>query len=111
MVFVALAAVMGHFDLWPTAPRHRNNGGTIMSESPTRLEASETPPGLARATFGGGCFWCTEAVIQRLKGVHAVVSGYSGGSVKNPTYEQICTGTTGHAEAIQVTFDPAVISY
>jgi peptide-methionine (S)-S-oxide reductase len=108
---VALAAVIGHFDLGPTAPRNRSNGGTIMSESPTHLEDSETAQGMARATFGGGCFWCTEAVIQRLQGVHAVVSGYSGGSVKDPTYEQVCTGTTGHAEAIQVTFDPTVISY
>ena len=63
------------------------------------------------ATFGTGCFWCTEAVFQQLKGVKKVVSGYSGGHVLNPTYKQVCTGTTGHAEVIQVTFDPAVISY
>ena len=63
------------------------------------------------ATFGTGCFWCTEAVFQQLKGVSKVVSGYSGGQVPNPTYKQVCTGTTGHAEVIQVTFDPAVISY
>ena len=63
------------------------------------------------ATFGNGCFWCTEAVFQRLKGVSKVVSGYSGGNDANPTYKQVCTGTTGHAEVIQVTFDPAVISY
>ncbi len=63
------------------------------------------------ATFGSGCFWCTEAVFQQLKGVSKVVSGYSGGRVPNPTYQQVCTGTTGHAEVIQVTFDPAVISY
>ncbi len=63
------------------------------------------------ATVGGGCFWCTEAVLERLPGVKKVVSGYSGGHVKNPSYEQICTGTTGHAEVIQVEFDPAVISY
>jgi peptide-methionine (S)-S-oxide reductase len=67
--------------------------------------------GMATATFGGGCFWCTEAVFQRLKGVQSVVSGYSGGSVKNPTYEEVCTGTTGHAEALQVTFEPKEISY
>jgi len=75
------------------------------------LEPSEAPDRLARATFGGGCFWCTEAVFQQLKGVHSVVSGYSGGSVKNPSYRQICTGTTGHAEAIQITYDPTVVSY
>jgi peptide-methionine (S)-S-oxide reductase len=63
------------------------------------------------ATFGGGCFWCVEAVIQRLNGVEKVVSGYAGGATKNPTYKEVCTGTTGHAEVIQVNFDPAVISY
>lgn len=82
-----------------------------MSETRTIREPAEPPPGMATATFGAGCFWCTEAVFQQLKGVHAVVSGYSGGSLKNPTYRQVCTGTTGHAEAIQVTYDPAVISY
>lgn len=63
------------------------------------------------ATFGNGCFWCTEAVFERLKGVREVVSGYSGGTVENPTYKQVCTGTTGHAEAVQITFDPDQISY
>ncbi len=63
------------------------------------------------ATLASGCFWCTEAVFQRLRGVEKVVSGYTGGSLADPTYEQICTGTTGHAEAVQVSFDPAVISY
>ena len=60
---------------------------------------------------GGGCFWCTEAIFQQLKGVETVVSGYTGGQVKNPTYKEVCTGTTGHAEAIQITYDPSVISY
>ncbi|MDF1863344.1 MAG: peptide-methionine (S)-S-oxide reductase MsrA [Saprospiraceae bacterium] len=63
------------------------------------------------ATFGGGCFWCIEAVIQRLKGIESVVSGYTGGETDNPTYRAICTGKTGHAEVIQVTFDADVISY
>jgi len=63
------------------------------------------------ATLGGGCFWCTEAVFLRLKGVTKVVSGYTGGSVKNPTYKQVCTGQTGHAEVIQVEYDPDVISF
>jgi peptide-methionine (S)-S-oxide reductase len=66
---------------------------------------------LALATFGNGCFWCTEAIFQRLKGVSKVVSGYTGGKVKNPTYKEVCTGLTGHAEAIQITYDPKVISY
>src|SRR2546430_13898886 len=63
------------------------------------------------ATFAGGCFWCTEAVFDQLKGVVKVESGYSGGNVPNPTYEDVCTGETGHAESTQVTFDPSVVSY
>ncbi len=63
------------------------------------------------ATLAGGCFWCVEAVLEQLKGVEHVESGYTGGNVPNPTYEQVSTGTTGHAEAVQVTFDPGVISY
>jgi peptide-methionine (S)-S-oxide reductase len=63
------------------------------------------------ATFGGGCFWCMETVFERLQGVERVVSGYAGGQRPNPTYEQVCSGATGHAEVIQVTFDPDVISY
>lgn len=63
------------------------------------------------ATFGGGCFWCTEAVMMRLRGVSRVVSGYSGGAVEHPSYAQVCGGTTGHAEVVQVHFDPSIISY
>ncbi len=63
------------------------------------------------ATFAGGCFWCTEAIFQRLKGITSVVSGYSGGEMENPDYETVSEGTTGHAEAIQVEFDPSIISY
>ncbi|MFN3390901.1 MAG: peptide-methionine (S)-S-oxide reductase MsrA [Meiothermus ruber] len=63
------------------------------------------------ATLGGGCFWCLEAVFDELKGVVDVVSGYSGGHVPNPTYEQVCSKQTGHAEVVQITFDPSVISY
>ncbi len=63
------------------------------------------------ATLGAGCFWCVEAIYERLEGVESVASGYTGGTVKNPTYEQVCTGRTGHAEVIQVTFDPKKISY
>ena len=66
---------------------------------------------MAIATLASGCFWCTEAVVQRLRGVESVVSGYTGGSRPNPTYEEVCTGRTGHAEAVQVTFDPSVLSY
>ena len=63
------------------------------------------------ATLGAGCFWCVEAVFQSLKGVDTVVSGYAGGTLENPTYQQVCGGNTGHAEAVQITFDPAVISF
>lgn len=63
------------------------------------------------ATFGGGCFWCLEAVFEETRGVLEVVNGYAGGEVQNPTYEQVCSGTTGHAEVVKITFDPTVISY
>lgn len=66
---------------------------------------------LELATLGGGCFWCLEAVYVELRGVEKVVSGYAGGHVKNPTYREVCSGATGHAEVVQVSFDPAVISY
>ncbi len=70
----------------------------------------ENPAGLELITLGAGCFWCTEAVFQRLAGVEKVISGYAGGIISNPTYKQICTGTTGHAEVINVYFNPKEIS-
>jgi peptide-methionine (S)-S-oxide reductase len=66
---------------------------------------------LEAAILGGGCFWCTEAVYLEVKGVTSVESGYMGGQVEQPTYEQVCTGATGHAEVVRLSFDPAVISY
>ncbi len=66
---------------------------------------------MEQATLGGGCFWCLEPIYDALRGVVDVVSGYSGGHVPHPTYEQVCTGRTGHAEVVQITFDPAVITY
>lgn len=66
---------------------------------------------LEQITFGGGCFWCVESCFNMLKGVKSAVSGYSGGHKDNPTYEEVCTGETGHAEVVQITYDPAVISY
>jgi peptide-methionine (S)-S-oxide reductase len=72
-----------------------------------KLEGKE----LETATFGSGCFWCTEAIFERVKGVYNVKSGYSGGKVKNPTYMEVCSGSTGHAEVIQIEYDPAQISY
>ncbi len=90
-----------------------NRADKAVTSSGTNLSSgdkmSETKWELA--TFGGGCFWCTEAIFQRLKGVEKVVSGYSGGFVENPTYKQICEGNTGHAEVIQISFDPKRISY
>ncbi|MCC6509107.1 MAG: peptide-methionine (S)-S-oxide reductase MsrA [Pirellulaceae bacterium] len=66
---------------------------------------------MEQATFGGGCFWCVEAVLQRVDGVEKVVSGYAGGTTKMPTYEQVCTGRTGHAEVVQVTYDPSKVTF
>lgn len=63
------------------------------------------------AVFGGGCFWCTEAIYKRVKGVLSVTPGYAGGEIKNPTYQQVCSGLTGHAEVVRVEYDPEVISY
>ena len=73
--------------------------------------ALQNDPGKEAATLAGGCFWCLEAVYDELRGVERVISGYAGGSVPNPTYEQVCSGRTGHAEVVQVTFDPEVISF
>lgn len=86
-------------------------GDRIMAEPSGSEAKTEANSNLEEATFGGGCFWCTEAVFQQLKGVKKVVSGYSNGTTKNPTYEQVCTGLTGHAEVIRITFDPKQVSY
>lgn len=74
-------------------------------------DPSSSPNKTETATFGAGCFWCVEAIFQRVNGVTEVESGFAGGHVKNPTYQQVVTGKTGHAEVARVTFDPAVISY
>ncbi len=81
--------------------------GGIMTEQTQAAEEAAT----AKATFGGGCFWCTEAVYAQIKGVESVVSGYIGGQVPNPNYKQVCSGTTGHAEAVEITYDPVVVPY
>jgi len=77
----------------------------------TEMNSMETKNGNDTATFGQGCFWCAEAIFESLEGVKSVTSGYAGGTVKNPTYEQVCTGSTGHAEVVQIVYDPKVISY
>src|SRR5262245_52785592 len=79
----------------PDVVRGANDPMTVAAKPSSKTET---------ATLASGCFWCTEAVFQQLKGVQSVVSGYSGGTTKNPTYEQVCTGTTGHAEVIQVEY-------
>jgi peptide-methionine (S)-S-oxide reductase len=84
--------------------------GDKKSDTPANT-AEDGKSKLEEATFGSGCFWCGEAVFEQLKGVKMVVSGYSGGTVPNPTYDAVSTGLTGHAEVIEITFDPSVISF
>jgi peptide-methionine (S)-S-oxide reductase len=87
-----------------------NKRGTN-AQSDNEKEMDKQMGNLQKATFGSGCFWCTEAIFERLNGVHKVVSGYAGGTVENPTYEEVCDGTTGHAEVTQITYDSSVIGY
>ena len=82
----------------------------IKSKSLNEISIMDSQKNFATATFGGGCFWCTEAMFLELEGVIKVESGYSGGHVDNPGYKEVCSGTTGHAEVIQITFDPQKIS-
>jgi peptide-methionine (S)-S-oxide reductase len=98
----------------PAASKQAAGEGQPSADSPRA--AAEGPRGptssaVELATFGAGCYWCVEAVFQQLDGVISVVSGFSGGTVKDPTYEQVCSGTTGHAEVCQIEFDPAKISF
>jgi len=81
------------------------------TKTKTTMADSDKSDSMKTATFGAGCFWCVEAVFQRLEGVEAVVSGYMGGQLENPTYEQICTGKTGHAEVISITYDESKVSF
>jgi peptide-methionine (S)-S-oxide reductase len=81
------------------------------NNSATSVSTSTPDAKLAKATFGGGCFWCVEAVFERIPGVKSAVSGYAGGQAENPSYELVCTGLTGHAEVVQVEYDPAVATF
>ena len=82
-----------------------------LAANPSPAPSPTTPPASATAVFGGGCFWCMEAVFQNLPGITKITSGFAGGTTANPTYDQVCTGRTGHAEVLQITYDPAKVSY
>jgi peptide-methionine (S)-S-oxide reductase len=94
-----------------TEPTNKPTGESASGEAASAAGSQKLAAKLEKVTFGEGCFWCCEAVFQRLRGVQSVESGYSGGNVDKPTYEQVCSGRTGHAEVIQVTYDPAQISF
>jgi peptide-methionine (S)-S-oxide reductase len=94
-----------------TADKSMKNDSSPNQQPQTPTSGTDNQDHLEAATFGSGCFWCTEAFFESLKGVKSVVSGYSGGFVKNPAYKEVCSGRTGHAEVTRITFDPAVISY
>lgn len=95
----------------PATPAGNDPSPHAASAKELHMVSDQSASRLRKATFGSGCFWCTEAVYQELEGVESVVSGYSGGDVENPSYTQVCSGTTGHAEVVQVTYNPEVISY
>ena len=107
--FVSTATV----NLSPTGQNPDSSAMPASIPPAAGLAAAKSTPdsALSTATFGAGCFWCTEAVLQRVDGVRQVTAGFMGGTTKNPTYEDVCTGLTGHAEVVQVKFDPKVISY
>jgi methionine-S-sulfoxide reductase len=107
--FVGAALLVAAFAGSPDVP-DSTNADSPQSAKQQKSTTTEDAK-LRKATFASGCFWCTEAVFDQLKGVKSVESGYTGGLVVDPTYEQVCSGTTGHAEAIQITYDPAEISF
>jgi len=82
-----------------------------LAADPSPAPSPTTPPASATAVFGGGCFWCMEAVFQNLPGITKITSGFAGGTTPNPTYDQVCSGRTGHAEVLQITYDPAKVTY
>jgi peptide-methionine (S)-S-oxide reductase len=83
----------------------------LKGQTNAETKTMDQQPGSEIATFGSGCFWCTEAIFLNVDGVNKVESGYSGGKVKNPTYKEVCSGLTGHAEVVRITYDPAKVSY
>ena len=96
-VLIVIMMLLGSFQ---AHSENNSNREKAMSDNPLEL-----------ATFGAGCFWCVEAIFQRVEGVEKVVSGYAGGHVKNPSYKEVCQGTTGHAEVCQLSYDPKVVSF
>ena len=105
MKFTIILSILGFSFL--TACSSANSEPGNWEDDPTTINYST----MDTATFGNGCFWCTEAIFQRLVGVSKVESGYSGGKIANPTYKEVCSGLTGHAEVIQITYDPEQISF
>jgi peptide-methionine (S)-S-oxide reductase len=106
MIKTILLSIISFAGLQSCAQKDNNN--KIKTATTTMISSTAK---LDTATFGTGCFWCTEAVFQQLEGVEKVTSGYSGGTVVNPTYEQVCSKTTGHAECLNILYDPAKITY
>ena len=112
VIGVILIGLLAIGSLWVTGRMNMSEGvDSRQKEVWTEPKRAAEAGGTETATFAGGCFWCTEAVFLQLNGVKSVVSGYSGGDVANPSYEDVVGGDTGHAEAIQITFDPHLISY
>lgn len=107
-IFKTLGLVISMMSVFSCGNAGEPSSYALISENNEEEMVNE---GMDTATFGAGCFWCIEAVFQDLKGVQSVTSGYTGGFVKNPSYKEVCTGRTGHAEVAQIVFDPEVISF
>ena len=115
---LSLFATGSFFTFFSPSCAQRENPNNSMSFTQSLNSSSTSPAGkmtgsgsLDTATFGTGCFWCTEAIFQQLKGVKKVSSGYSGGTIPNPTYKEVCNGNTGHAECIEIVYDPSEVSF
>jgi peptide-methionine (S)-S-oxide reductase len=110
---IAVTAFSSCAQKTPATNKLTNNNNTIMNNASTATtnDAILTATGNDTATFANGCFWCTEAIFEELEGVISATSGYTGGTVVNPTYKQVCTGQTGHAECLQIVYDPKKISF
>lgn len=106
---LGVVLIAGAFSMWSQA--EEASPAADLTKKTTQTTDKEMEEGLALATFGSGCFWCTEAVFQELVGVKTVTSGYCGGDVANPSYQAVTTGTTGHAEVIQLTYDPKQVDF